>query len=173
MVLGVLADLSHIEEGIQQTRGGMAGLEAAGAALLLPAYQIWLAEIYAGLGKIEEGLAAVSEGVALIERGDEHIWEADLYRVKGDLLFFREGNEPEAEASYLHAIEIARKQETKTYELRAAMGLSRLWQKQGKTEEACAMLSEIYNWFTEGFDTPDLKEAKALLESLSVDHEKS
>lgn len=78
-----------------------------------------------------------------------------------------DASDSETEACFRQAISISRQQSAKTYELRAAMGLSRLWQKQGKTEEACAMLSEIYNWFTEGFDTADLKEAKALLEILS------
>jgi tetratricopeptide (TPR) repeat protein len=167
MILAILADVDHIEEGIRQVSGAMAGLGAAGAELLFPMYQTWLAEIYVRLGRFEEGLAAVAAGLSLIERGEEHIWEADLYRVKGDLLSLLEGNESEAESSYQNAVEIARKQETKTSELRATMSLSRLWQKQGKTEEVCTMLSEIYNWFTEGFDTVDLKEAEALLESLS------
>jgi len=167
MVLGVLADLDQVENGIQQTRAGMAGLEGAGAALLLPSYLIWLAEIYASLGKIEEGLAAVVEGLALIERGDEHSWEADLHRVKGDLLLLKSVDESEVESCFQKAISIAKEQGTKLYELRAVMGLSRLWQKQGKTKEACALLSDVYNWFSEGFDTADLREAKALLESLS------
>jgi predicted ATPase len=167
MILGMLAETDRLEQGIMQTRGGMAGLEGAGAALLLPVYQTRLAEILARLGKIENGLATVDEGLALIERGDEHIWEADLYRTKGDLLLMQGINETDVEAYYQQALSIARQQNAKTYELRAAMSLSRLWQRQGKTEEACAILSEIYNWFTEGFDTADLKEAKALLESLS------
>lgn len=167
MILGVLADTDQIEQGIMQTRGGMAGLKAAGAALLLPVYQTRLAKILARLGKIEDGLAVVDEGLALIERGDEHIWEADLYRTKGDLLLVQGADESNVESCYQQALRIARQQNAKTYELRAVISLSRLWQKQGKTEEACTMLAEIYNWFTEGFDTVDLKEAKALLESLS------
>jgi class 3 adenylate cyclase/predicted ATPase len=167
MILGVLADADQIEQGVTQTRGGMAGLEAAGAALLLPVHQIGLAEIFASLGKIEDGLAIVAEGLALIERGDEHIWEADLYRAKGDVLLLKGENESEVEDCFQHAISIAKQQSTKLYELRAAMSLSRLWQKQGKAEEAHNLLSEIYSWFTEGFDTADLKEAKALLESLA------
>jgi predicted ATPase len=150
-----------------QARGGMAGLEGAGAALLLPIYQTRLAKILAKLGKIEDGLAVINEGLALIGRGEEHIWEADLYRAKGDLLLMQGTDESEVELSFQQALRIARQQEAKSYELRAAMSLSRLWQKQGKAEEACTMLSEIFNWFTEGFDTVDLKEAKALLESLS------
>jgi predicted ATPase len=167
MMLGVLADADQIEQGIMQTRGGMAGLEGAGAALLLPVYQTRLAKIFASLGKIEDGLAVVTEGLALIERGEEHIWEADLYRAKGDLLLMQSADESDVESCYHKALSIARQQSAKMYELRAAMSLSRLWQKQGKTEEARTMLSGIYNWFTEGFDTVDLKEAKVLLGSLS------
>jgi predicted ATPase len=167
MILAILADADHIEEGIQQVSGAMAGLGAAGAELLLPMYQSWLAEIYAGLGKIEEGLASVAAGLSLVERGEEYIWEADLHRVKGDLLLLKSADESEVESCFQKAISIAKEQGTKLYELRAVMGLSRLWQKQGKTKEACALLSEVYNWFSEGFDTVDLREAKALLESLS------
>ncbi|MGE5374280.1 MAG: hypothetical protein ACM3XO_04420, partial [Bacteroidota bacterium] len=167
MMLGLFADSAQVEDGIIQTRGFMAGLQAAGAELLLPMYLVWMAEIFAGLGKIEEGLAVATEGLALVESGEEHPWEADLYRVKGDLLLLKGADESEAESCFQQAINIARKQAAKLYELRATMSLSRLRQKQGKTEEACAILSEIYNWFTEGFDTTDLKEAKALLESLS------
>jgi predicted ATPase len=82
-------------------------------------------------------------------------------------LLLQGADESETESCFRQAIDIAQKQAAKLYELRATMSLSRLWQKQGKTEEACAMLSDIYNWFTEGFDTVDLKEAKALLEMLS------
>jgi class 3 adenylate cyclase/predicted ATPase len=167
MKLGVLADEGQIDEGIMQTRGGMAGLEGAGAALLLPFYQTLLAETFVGLGKIEEGLAVVKEGMDIIERGEEHVWAADLYRVKGDLLAMNGADESEAESCFQQALRIARQQEAKSYELRAAMSLSRLWQKQGKITQARTLLSDIYGWFTEGFDTVDLKEAKALLEKLS------
>jgi len=167
IILGVLADPDQIEQGIIQTRAGMAGLEGAGAALLLPVYQTRLARIFASLGKIDEGLAVVTEGLALIGRGEEHIWEADLHRMNGDLLLMNGADESDVESCYHKALSIARQQSAKTYELRAAMSLSRLWQKQGKTEEAFTMLSEIYNWFTEGFDTVDLKKAKALLETVS------
>jgi predicted ATPase len=95
--------------------------------------------------------------------------EAELYRLKGELTMETEVQslEEEAEACFHKAIEIARRQGAKSLELRAVMSLARLWQKQGKKEEAHKMLAEIYNWFTEGFDTADLKEAKTLLEELS------
>jgi predicted ATPase len=167
MILGVLADPDQLEQGIMQTRAGMAGLEAAGAALLLPIYQTRLARIYAGLGKTDDGLAVVAEALALIGRGEEHIWEADLHRMNGDLLLIKGVDESEAESCYDRALGIARQQSAKTYELRAAMSLARLWQKQGKTEEAHTLLYDVYCWFSEGFDTVDMKEAKALLESFS------
>jgi predicted ATPase len=99
------------------------------------------------------------------ETGERH-WEAELYRLRGELLL-AQGDETEAEASLHKAIEVARRQQAKSWELRAVITLSRLWQKQGKKAEARQILAEIYNWFNEGFDTPDLKEAKVLLDSLS------
>ena len=99
---------------------------------------------------------------------EERISEAELYRLKGDLLLaLFEENQAEAEESFRRAIDIARRQGAKSLELRAVMSLSRLWQKQGKQEEARQMLAEIYGWFTEGFDTADLKEAKELLQDVS------
>lgn len=126
MKLGVLADQVQIEEGMMQTRAGMAGLDAAGAALLLPFYQTLLAELCMGLGKIEEGLTAVEEGLSLIQSGEEHVWEADLYRARGDLLMMQSANESDVESCFQQALSIAKRQRAKTYELLAAMSLSRL-----------------------------------------------
>jgi predicted ATPase len=101
-----------------------------------------------------------------VEQTDERHREAELYRLKGELLLLQ-GDDAEAEASFHKAIEVARRQQAKSWELRATVSLCRLWQQQGKLEEARQLLTEIYGWFTEGFDTPDLQEAKALLEGLS------
>ena len=101
-----------------------------------------------------------------MEQTDERHWEVDIYRLKGELLLLQ-GDEAGAEASFHKAIEVARRQQAESLELRAAMSLARLWQQQGRMDEARQMLAEIYGWFTEGFDTPDLREAKALLEELS------
>jgi predicted ATPase len=125
-----------------------------------------LAEAQAKAGYPEEGLATLTEALALVEQSDERYCEAELYRVKGELLL-AQGDEAEAEASLHRAIEVARRQQAKSWELRATVGLCRLWRKQGRIDEARRMLAEIYGWFTEGFDTPDLKEAEALLEELS------
>jgi predicted ATPase len=119
-----------------------------------------------------EGLKIVSEGLARTQQTAARRFEAELHRIKGELLL-QSGVEilgtkgEEAEACFREAVKISRRQEAKSLELRAVMSLSRLWQQQGKKEEARRMLAEIYGWFTEGFDTADLKEAKALLEELS------
>ena len=118
------------------------------------------------MGKVEEGLRALIEAQSLVDKNGERCWEAELYRLKGELLWQGKA-ETKAEVSFRHAIEITRRQRARSWELRAAMSLSRLWQKQGNQKEARKKLDKIYSWFTEGFDTADLKEAKALLEELS------
>jgi predicted ATPase len=123
-----------------------------------------LAEALGKAGEADEGLRLLAEGLALVEQHEERYYEAELYRLKGELLLAR-AVEPhaEAEACFHQALDVARRQEAKSLELRAAMSLSRLWQHQGKTAEAHELLTPIYGWFTEGFDTADLQEAKALL----------
>jgi len=129
-----------------------------------------LAETYGKAGQVEQGLKALAEAAASVAKTEERFWEAELYRLKGELLLKDEGGRQSDKSSpedcFLKAIEIARWQEAKSLELRAVMSLSRLWQAQGKKEEARHMLAELYDWFSEGFDTRDLKEAKALLEEL-------
>ena len=146
-----------------------------------------LAEAYGKGGQVEEGLAAVAEALELVDRTGERYYEAELYRLKGTLTLQSQTSlgqvsdksmtsqsttavEKEAEACFLKAIEIAQRQQAKSLELRASTSLARLWQKQGKKDEARQMLAEIYGWVTEGFDTKDLQEAKALLEELEESH---
>jgi predicted ATPase len=113
----------------------------------------------------------VAEALALAEKTAERYNEAELYRLQGDLLLARSpDNQAEVEACFQQALAIARRQQAKSWELRAAMSLSRLWQQQGKRQEAHDLLAEVYTWFTEGFDTPDLQEAKALLAVLEEAH---
>ena len=110
----------------------------------------------------------LAEALATVDNTEERNWEAELHRLKGELLLMQQGqNVGEAEECFRKAFDTARRQQAKSLELRAAMSLSRLWQQQGKQEEAHQLLGEIYGWFTEGFDTADLKEAKALLEELA------
>jgi predicted ATPase len=118
-------------------------------------------------GRTDDALALVAEALGAVERSDERFWEAELYRVKGELLF-ESGGSSEAETCFRRALEIARRQSAKSLELRATTSLARLLDKQGRQDEARRMLGEIYGWFTEGFDTADLKEAKALFEELSI-----
>ena len=110
----------------------------------------------------------LSEALELIEKGDERPSEAEIYRLKGQLLLSRSAkNSVKAEADYRRAIEVARSQEAKSLELRAAVSLGHLWRQQGKIDEARDLLAPTYEWFSEGFDTADLKEAKTLLDELS------
>ena len=127
-----------------------------------------LAAAYAKVGQVEEGLSVVAEVLAFGDKTGARVFEAGLYVLKGWLLLTRSGeNQAEAEACFRQALDIARRQSAKSVELRAVMSLSRLWQQQGKKAEARQLLAEIYGWFTEGFDTKDLQEAKAMLEELS------
>jgi predicted ATPase len=127
-----------------------------------------LAECYARLGDVENGLTIVAEGLAQVDKTGERICEAELHRLNGELLLVRYmPNTSEVEKTFRRAIEIARQQSAKSWELRATMSLARLLAKQGRRDEARAMLAEIYNWFTEGFDTADLRDARTLLDELA------
>jgi predicted ATPase len=169
-----LAEQGQGEEGIAQMRQGMAAWRATGAELARPYYLALLAEAYGRMGQLEEGLSVLAEALSAVHQAGDREYEAELYRLKGELTLAQSSVQglassvqKEAEESFLKAIEIARRQSAKSSELRAAMSLSRLWQSQGKKDEARQMLAEIYGWFTEGFDTADLQEAKALLEGLT------
>jgi predicted ATPase len=153
-------------EGITQMRQGLAAFRATGAKIHRPYFLGLLAEAHGKVGQPEEGLTVLVEALAIVDNTEERNWEAELHRQKGQLLLaLSEENQAEAEACFHKAIEIARRQSAKSLELRAVMGLSRLWQQE-KQEEAHQLLAKIYSWFTEGFDTVDLKEAKALLDEL-------
>ena len=121
------------------------------------------------MGQIEEGLNAVDEALMVAHSAGGCYYEAELHRLKGDLLLAQSKGAAvtETEACFHQAIDVARQQNAKSWELRAVMSLSRLWQEQGRRELAWKKLAEIYGWFTEGFDTTDLKEAKAMLDKLS------
>jgi predicted ATPase len=119
-------------------------------------------------GRLGDGLSALTEALAATDKYEDRAFEAEADRLKGELLLKQdESNVAEARGCYQRAIEIARKQSAKSLELRATMSLARLFAKQGRRDEARAMLVDIYGWFTEGFDTADLKDAKALLDELS------
>src|SRR5262249_36765912 len=167
-----LAEQGQQEEGISHMRHGIAAFRAAGAELQRQYWLALLAEAYVKMGQPEKGGHALAEARAEADKTGEGWWEADLQRLEGELTLLctrpsQEPSFPEAEASFHKALEVARRQQAKSLELRAATSLARLWRQQGKKDEARQMLAEIYGWFTEGFDTKDLQEAKALLEALS------
>ena len=133
-----------------------------------PYYLALLAEAHGIMGQPETGLAVLTEALTLVDTTGERVWEPELYRLKCELLLQQSSdNQADAESCFHHAIKIARNQQAKSFELRTATSLARLWQQQGKRQEAHALLAPVYNWFTEGFDTADLKDAKALLDELA------
>ena len=159
------------EAGMAQVCQGIAAWRATSATMLAPYLCTVLAEVADHLGHLEDGFQALTEAYTLVEQYEERWWEAEICRLRGVLLL-RQTMPPleEAEAWLQRALDVARSQEAKSLELRAAMSLSRLWQQQGKQAEARVLLAPVYGWFTEGFDTADLQGAKALLEELSDEH---
>jgi predicted ATPase len=156
------------EAGLAQVRQGIAAWQATGAVLHVPYLCTVLADVAVHLDHTADGLQALAEAHTLVEQHEERLWEAEISRLRGVLLLRQPGTpQAEAETWLQRALDIARRQEAKSLELRAAMSLSRLWQQQGKQAEARALLAPVYGWFTEGFDTADLQEAKALLEALT------
>jgi predicted ATPase/class 3 adenylate cyclase len=163
-----LAKQGRKEEGIAQIRQGLAAHQATGEELWQPMFLALLAEACGEAGQPEEGLTALTEAFDLASKTQEHLYDAELHRLRGELLLKQdESSAAQAESCFEHAIEIARKQSAKSWELSATTSLAQLLNKQGRRDEARSMLAEIYGWFTEGFDTPDLKDAKALLDELS------
>ena len=158
--------LRQEQEGEKKIREGMRIDKPIGLRCYLTGRYSFLAEGKANRDQIEQGLGILDEGLAVIEKTDERYCEAEHHRVKGTLLFMQ-GDEAGAEASLDKAIEVARNQKAKSWELRAATDLARLWGSQGKVDEAYHLLAPVYEWFTEGFDTPDLIAAKGLLEDFS------
>jgi predicted ATPase len=158
----------QIEAGITEMRGALDAMRAAGAELLRPHYTGILAEAYGKVGQPAQGIALIAEAVDCMNRTGQCVVEAQLQRIKGDLLLaVSRDRHAEAEDCFLHAIDCARRQSAKSMELAAALSLSRLWREQGKNEDARTLLAEIYGWFTEGFETRDLRAAKVVLDELS------
>src|SRR5262249_26493374 len=147
-------------------RSGSAAYLATGAALWMPHNTALLARAYEIAGQIDEPLALLDDALQIIERTGERWFAAELNRHKGELLL-RQGNSEAAEELYCKALSVAKEQEAKLWELRAAVSLARLRRDQGRRAEARNLLAPVYGWFTEGFNMPDLKEAKALLDELT------
>jgi predicted ATPase len=151
-------------------RQGLAALQAMGLVANRPRLLLLLAEAYGRTGQADQGLSVLDEALAQVEQTTARVSEAELHQLRGELRLMQGagGAETAAGACFQRAIEVARQQRARSWELRAAMSLCRLWQRQGKREEARQLLAEIYGWFTEGFDTRDLKDARELLEELAV-----
>jgi predicted ATPase/class 3 adenylate cyclase len=164
-----LAAQGHGAEGIAQIGEGIGAWRATGAELVQPWNLAQLAEAYARAGQSTEGLHVIMEALTLMGKTEERWWEEELHRLKGELLAHTQ-DPREAETCFHHALTVARLQQAKSLELRAATSLARLWQQQGKRIEARELLAPVYGWFTEGFDTADLQEAKALLDELTEGH---
>jgi tetratricopeptide (TPR) repeat protein len=174
MVRGwALAELEQWREGISLMQQGIAGYWATGAKLGRACWVAQVAKTLGQVGQVEEGFRLMTEAMAFLSGGAVRHYEAEIYRLKGELTLTQssvqrlESMVKEAEECFWKAIEVARRQQAKSLELRATTSLTRLWQQQGKAAEARQMLAEIYGWFTEGFDTKDLQEAKRLIEELS------
>lgn len=162
----------QVDEGIAQIRDGVNAYRATGAEVMVPYFLGLLAEAYGNAGQAAEGLGILAEAQAIVDRGRECWWETELYRLKGELtLMNAEGDitrpEREAEEYFKQAMTIATRQNAKSLELRTTMSLSRLWRKQGRKVEAQRIVAESYNWFKEGLETPDLQEARKIVEQMS------
>ena len=158
-------------EGLEQMQEGWAAIQTTGVRLNRVYFLARLAEALLHAGQPDTGLTVLAEALAFIHTSGERWWEAECHRLWGECLLAQQEPKHEAgevAARFQHALDIARHQHARSLELCAAMSLSRLWQQQGKREEARQLLAEVYDWFTEGFDTADLQEAKALLEELGV-----
>jgi predicted ATPase len=160
-----LVEQGQEDEGLAQLRQGLITYRATGAELERPHWLGLMAEACAKTGRMEEALRAVSEALTAIEHNGIRYYEPELNRLEGELRLHLDAQQ--AEVCFRRAIEIARAQHAKSLELRAATSLARLWRDQGKRAEGRDLLAPIYDWFTEGFDTLDLKEAKALLDELA------
>ena len=155
-----------IEEAISTIQWGLATKRATGEEIMVPYYYGLLAEAHRRANRIADGMSLLNEALELVERTDERWYEAELYRLMSQALIAGSDRD-NAERWLCRALETAQKQGARFWELRAATSLARLWRTQGKRTEARDLLAPIYGWFTEGLDTPHLKEAKALLEQLT------
>jgi class 3 adenylate cyclase/predicted ATPase len=162
-----LVQQGQVKEGIEQINQGLIAIRATGAEVVRPYFLALLAEAHGTMGQPEAGLTVLTEALTRVDTTGERWYEAEIYRLKGELLLQCSwDNQAEAENCFHHAISTARSQQAKSLELRAATSLARLWQQQGKRDEARQLLRDVYNWFTEGFDTADLQDAKTLLDAL-------
>jgi predicted ATPase len=164
----VLALTGKASAAVEMISAGMAGFRSTGATVWSTSFLSYLALAYADLGKFDDAWRCISETMTVVETTKEKWFEAELNRIAGEVVLKSpEHDAANAELYFERALTVARQQQAKSWELRAAMSLARLWRDQGKVQQANELLAPVYGWFTEGFDTRDLKEAKALLEVLA------
>jgi predicted ATPase len=158
--------LGQHDAGIAQIQQGLAAYQSTGARLFRPLFLTLLAEGYHSAGQATEGLRVLADAVDVVDRTSERFYEAESYRLQGELLLAQGGTRHtfvEAERYLRKALDTARGQQARSLDLRAATSLSRLWRQQGRKDDASRLLRETHGWFTEGFDTTDLQEAQTLL----------
>ena len=160
-----IAQEGDVPAGITDICEAMTRRRAANIGAVWPWFYTILAEAQGQLGKIDDALAGLEEALQWVQRNDEHLYEAEAHRIRGELLF-KQHDPAAAETCFQQALTVARNQQAKSWELRAAMSMARMWLQQNRTDEARQLLAPVYDWFTEGFDTADLIEAKALLDQL-------
>jgi predicted ATPase len=152
--------------GVAHIQQGLGVVQSIGQKLYHPYHLALLAEAYGQAGQPEGGLTCLAEALTLVGATEERWWEAEVYRLQGELLLrLPLPDIPQATACFHQALDVARHQQAKALELRAALSLGRLWQQQGQRDQARQLLTEVYSWFTEGFETPDLQEARRWLEA--------
>jgi predicted ATPase len=166
---GVLFALAgKAEDAVQTISSGLTAWRSTGSTLWMPLYLPHLARAHAGRGQCEDAQRCISEAMSAVENTKERWCESEVHRIAGDIeLMSQRLGTAKAQAHFERALTISRAQQAKSWELRAAMSLARLWRDQGKRQQALELLAPVYGWFTEGFDTRDLKDAKALLGSLA------
>ena len=164
-----LAATGRATEAVEVLTSAADAYRSTGSTALVPLDQLYFATAYAELGQFADASACIGDATAALQKNKDRLWEAEVLRMTGEVAF--NSSEPsvaQAEAHFERALFVARQQQAKSWELRAAMSLARLWRDQGKPQQARELLAPVYGWFTEGFDTRDLKEAKALLEELAA-----
>ena len=163
-----LADTHRAFEAVQTITSGITALQSTGGTLWMPLNFACLTKAYAELGQFDNAWRCIAEAIAAVERNEERWWEAEVHRIAGEIaLLTANPDVAKAEASFERALAVAREQQAKSWELRVAMSMARLWRDQGKRDQARDLLAPVYDWFTEGFDTHDLKESKVLLDALA------
>jgi predicted ATPase len=165
----IFASTGKPSEAVQVITSALDASQVTGTTFWLPLYESYLAKAHAELGNFVEAWRCIGEATRAMETTKERMFEAEVYRIAGEIAFQSpERDVAEALAYFERALAVARKQQAKSLELRASMSLARLWRSLGKPQQARELLAPVYGWFTEGFDTRDLKEAKALLEELAT-----